>query len=78
MHPSGIHKENGAKKALFSTVEESEACAANLKMGNKPMEDPSSFRPICLLDCEDQLYEQLLLERLSEELMKRGVLFNSQ
>lgn len=43
-----------------------------LPKGNKPMENPSSFRPICLLDIEGKLYEQMLLERLKAELTRTG------
>jgi hypothetical protein len=38
------------------------------KGGNKPMESPSSFRPICLLDTSAKLLERLLLQRLEEHL----------
>lgn len=49
-----------------------------LRKGNKPLENPSSFRPICLLDVEGKLYEQLLLERLTKDLDRTGGLSNNQ
>lgn len=49
-----------------------------LPKGNKPLDDPSAFRPICLLDVEGKLYEQLLLERLYRELQLTGDLSDLQ
>lgn len=43
-----------------------------LRKDNRPLDNPSSFRPICLLDVEGKLYEHLLLERLNEELERSG------
>lgn len=49
-----------------------------LRKGNKPLENPSSFRPICLLDIEGKLFEHLLLERLNVELERTGGLSINQ
>lgn len=49
-----------------------------LRKGNKPLENPSSFRPICLLDVEGKLYEHLLLERLNKEIERTGGLSENQ
>lgn len=38
------------------------------KGAGKPVEDPSSFRPICLLDTPGKLLERLLLQRLEAHL----------
>jgi len=42
------------------------------KGGGKPMDSPSSFRPICLLDTPGKLLERLLLQRLEAHLDARG------
>lgn len=49
-----------------------------LRKGDRPLENPSSFRPICLLDIEGKLFEHLLLERLNEELERSGGLSSHQ
>ena len=49
-----------------------------LKKGDKPASDPSSYRPICLLDAEGKLYEHLILGRLKSELESKGGLSESQ
>lgn len=49
-----------------------------LRKGNKPLDDPSSFRPICLMDIEGKLYEHLLLDRLNVELERTGGLSSNQ
>lgn len=49
-----------------------------LKKGDKPQKSPSSYRPICLLDAEGKLYEQLILERLNQELKRTGGLSSNQ
>lgn len=49
-----------------------------LRKGNKPVESPSSYRPICLLDVEGKLYEQLILHRLKKELDRTGGLAENQ
>lgn len=49
-----------------------------LRKGNKPIDEPSSYRPICLLDVEGKLYEQLLLVRLKDELKRVGDLSDQQ
>ena len=35
-----------------------------LRKGNKPIEDTSSYRPICLLDTVGKLLEEMILQRL--------------
>lgn len=49
-----------------------------LRKGSKPLDNPSSFRPICILDAEGKLFEHLLLERLSSELERSGGLSDNQ
>lgn len=49
-----------------------------LRKGDKPLDDPATYRPICLLDVEGKLYEQLLLIRLNRELAKSGGLSDRQ
>lgn len=49
-----------------------------LRKGNKPLDHPASFRPICLLDVEGKLYEQLILIRLKIELVRTGGLAERQ
>lgn len=66
-----------AKEATFP-VEWKVAKLVLLRKGNKPLENPSSFRPICVLDAESKLYEHLLLERLTSELERTGGLSNNQ
>lgn len=66
-----------AKKAIFP-IEWKQAKLVLLRKGNKSLDDPSSFRPICLLDVEGKLYEQLLVERLNKELKRTGDLSEQQ
>lgn len=49
-----------------------------LKKADKPQKSPSSYRPICLLDAEGKLYEQLILARLNGEIERTGGLSNNQ
>lgn len=49
-----------------------------VRKGMKPLENPSSFRPISLLDIEGKLFEHLLLERLNMELTRTGGLSENQ
>lgn len=49
-----------------------------LKKGDKPINSPGSYRPICLLDVEGKLYEQLIVARLKKELAKTGDLSDRQ
>lgn len=46
--------------------------------GNKPPEEPSSYRPVCLLDAWSKLLEYLLLGRLEAEIEQKGGLADSQ
>lgn len=45
---------------------------------NKPLNSPSAFRPICLLDVEGKLFEHLILIRLKDELERTGGLAKNQ
>ena len=45
-----------------------------LKKGNKPMEDASSYRPICLLDKMEKLLEEMILQRLQGHMVGENVL----
>lgn len=49
-----------------------------LPKGNKPVEEPSSHRPICLLDVEGKLYEHLVLKKLKNEIERTGSLSQKQ
>ncbi|XP_033225991.1 uncharacterized protein LOC117178675 [Belonocnema kinseyi] len=49
-----------------------------LRKGNKPIENPSSYRPICLPDVEGKLFEQLILIWLKEEILRTGGLAVNQ
>lgn len=66
-----------AREAIFPT-QWKVAKLVLLRKGNKPLDNPSSFRPICLLDVEGKFYEQLLLGRLTNELERTGGLSNNQ
>lgn len=66
-----------AKDAIFP-IEWKVAKLVLVRKGMKPLENPSSFRPICLLDIEGKLYEHLLLERLNAELARTGGLAENQ
>lgn len=43
-----------------------------LKKADKPTDEPTAYRPICFLDAEGKLYEQLLNIRLKSELQLTG------
>ncbi|XP_060516193.1 uncharacterized protein LOC132695754 [Cylas formicarius] len=43
-----------------------------LRKGDHTLENPSSYRPICLLDAEGKLYEQLVIARLHREIERTG------
>ncbi|XP_074036343.1 uncharacterized protein [Leptinotarsa decemlineata] len=49
-----------------------------LRKGDKNIENPSSYGPICLLDSEGKFYEYLLLNRLNEEITRTGGLSEQQ
>lgn len=49
-----------------------------LRKGDKPIEEPSSHRPICLLDAEGKLFEQLILPRIKKEMTRVGGLADTQ
>lgn len=39
-----------------------------IRKGNKPLDDPTSYRPLCLLDCLGKLFEKILDNRLRQYL----------
>ena len=49
-----------------------------LRKGKKPLVDPSSYRPICLLDTMRKLLEELILQRLQTLLVGENVLSENQ
>lgn len=62
-----------ATKAIWK-----EAKLLLLKKGNKPIENPSPYRPLCLFDVEGKLYEQLLVGRFHSKLSRTGNLSEKQ
>lgn len=49
-----------------------------IRKGDKPLEEPTSYRPICLLDDLGKLFERLLVRRLQQELEANGGLAENQ
>lgn len=49
-----------------------------LKKGNKPEGEPSSYRPICLLNVLGKIFESLLVARLHEHIVSKGGLSPNQ
>ena len=49
-----------------------------LRKGNKTLVDPSSYRPICLLDTMGKLLEELILQRLQTLLVGENGLSENQ
>lgn len=49
-----------------------------LRKGDKPLGEPSSYRPICLLDNLGKLFERLLLQRLEKHVESNGGLSERQ
>ena len=49
-----------------------------LRKGNKPLEEASSYRPICLLDTMEKLLEELILQRLQSLLVGENSLSENQ
>lgn len=43
-----------------------------LRKGNKPPDQPSSYRPLCMLDTTGKLYERILCNRIEKSLAKEG------
>jgi len=43
-----------------------------LRKGDKPLDSPSSYRPLCLLDCAGKLIEKILDRRLRKHLEDGG------
>ena len=43
-----------------------------LRKGNKPLSEPSSYRPICLLDTMGKLLERMLFQRLEAHIKNSG------
>lgn len=66
-----------AKDATFPSIWK-KANLVLLPKGNSAIENPSSYRPICLLDVEGKLYELLLAARLDKEIEKTGGLSENQ
>lgn len=48
-----------------------------LPQGNKPPEEPSSYRPLCLLDIAGKLFEPVRDGRLEAAIMRAGGLSNN-
>lgn len=66
-----------ASRSMFP-MEWKQATLMLLRKGDKPVESPSSYRPLCLLDVEGKLYEHLILGRLKSELERTGGLSERQ
>lgn len=49
-----------------------------LRKGDKPLGDPTSYRPLCLLDCLGKLFEKILDSRLRHHLDDTGGLDERQ
>ncbi|XP_052740749.1 putative 115 kDa protein in type-1 retrotransposable element R1DM [Bicyclus anynana] len=49
-----------------------------LRKANKPKDDPSGYRPVCLLDCYGKLMERLLVNRIEKLLPEHGGLSEHQ
>lgn len=49
-----------------------------LRKGDKPLDLPSSYRPICLLDNLGKLYERLIQQRITEDIRRLGDLNDRQ
>jgi hypothetical protein len=49
-----------------------------LRRGNKPLDAPSSYRPLCLLDCLGKLFEKTIDNRLRQFLDSREGLHERQ
>ena len=49
-----------------------------LRKGNKPLENASSYRPICLLDIMGKLLEEMILQRLQGDMVHENGLSENQ
>jgi len=49
-----------------------------LPKGDKPPEEPSSYRPICLLDTAGKILERIICDRLQEAIVRAGNLAEHQ
>jgi len=49
-----------------------------LRMGNKPPDQASSYRPICLLNTQEKLFERIIKGRLEAHLLQVGNLNDRQ
>ena len=49
-----------------------------VRKGNKPLEDASSYRPICLLDTMGKLLEEMILQRLQGHMVGENGLLENQ
>ena len=60
---SGVH-EREQKGRLFRGPGERAEEGNVLSQGNKPPEEPSSYRPLCLLDIARKLFERIICAML--------------
>ena len=49
-----------------------------LRKSNKPLEDASSYRPICLLDTMGKLLEEMILQRIQGHMVSEDGLSENQ
>jgi len=49
-----------------------------LRKGDKPLDDPSSYRPICLLNTVGKLFERVIKSRMEKWLEENGILNDRQ
>jgi len=47
-----------------------------LRKGDKPLDDPSSYRPICLLNTVGKLFERIIKARIEKQLEENGNLYD--
>lgn len=69
---------NRLATATIFPAEWKEATLVLLRKGDKPLDNPASYRPLCLLDVEGKLYEQLISIKLKDELHRTGGLSDRQ
>lgn len=68
---------NCLKQSIFPSIWKKQKLLL-LPKGNKPLEDPSSFRPICLIDAFGKLFEAIICKRLSDYVESQGALSDNQ
>lgn len=49
-----------------------------LRKGDKPLDQPSSYRPLCMIDTVGKLFESLILKKLEDKIEELGGLSSSQ